>query len=93
MSGQRCDKHDRHFETNEHVMCPVCEREEAESDTPRTDNTQWGQLLEHSRSLERELARYKRLEAILRDRSDVNYEGDGPNAAMSILTEWEGPCL
>jgi hypothetical protein len=40
--------------------------------------------------LERELARYKRLEAILRDRSDVNYEGDGPNEAMSILTEWEG---
>lgn len=40
--------------------------------------------------LERELARYKRLEAILRDRSDINGNG-GPNEAMSILTEWEGP--
>lgn len=42
-----------------------------------------------ARALERELAHYKRLEAILEDRSDVD---DGyPNEANRILSEWRGP--
>lgn len=48
-------------------------------------------------ALEAEVARYKRLEALLRDRSDVEDVPDcgdeqrvRPNQAMSILAEWEG---
>lgn len=40
------------------------------------------------------LADYKRLEAILEDRSDVKDGPEGrqlPNEAMSILLEWRGP--
>lgn len=44
-----------------------------------------------ARSLERELARYKRLEAILRDRADSDLYDGRPrmNAEMRVLVDWE----
>ena len=44
-----------------------------------------------ARQLERELSRYKRLEAILRDRADADVDEGRQrmNAEMRVLVDWE----
>lgn len=54
----------------------------------------YGYMVEECCALERELSRYKRLEAILRDRSDVvdvkdSYNEVRANAEMQALQDWE----
>lgn len=51
------------------------------------DNPSYGPWLERHSDLLAELSRYKRLEAILRDRADADV--DGMNAEMRVLTDWE----
>lgn len=56
-------------------------------------NALFREAVERIETLERELARYKKLEVKLQDYSDVVDRPDGegvrPNLAMSILSEWE----
>lgn len=84
MSIVRCDIHDRHFDSDATVSCPQCESAADELEVARTSLA----------AAVAKLDRYSRLEAIVRDRSDIvdGPEGRGvANEAMSILTEWEGP--
>jgi hypothetical protein len=73
-----------------------------QTDTPIVDGLDYGDqsifpgpgyglLWELARNFERELTRYKRLEALLRDRADADvHEGrQRMNAEMRVLVDWE----